>query len=88
MGCGRTAPGWTRGGFGGRLTADAAGPPTKAASISYFGLQSPNAICLLFVSNECPIGIGKKMDTHYPRFGEQYRLPFEYEPANDGGKGL
>lgn len=29
-----------------------------------------------------------KMDTHYPRFGEQYRLPFEYEPERDDGKGL
>jgi hypothetical protein len=23
----------------------------------------------------------EKMDTRYPRFGEQYRLPFEYEPS-------
>lgn len=29
-----------------------------------------------------------KMDTHYPRFGEQYRLPFPYEPDQDDGKGL
>jgi hypothetical protein len=29
-----------------------------------------------------------KMDTHYPRFGEQYRLPFEYEPEHDDGRGL
>jgi hypothetical protein len=26
-----------------------------------------------------------KMDTHYPRFGEQYRLPFDYEPDEDDG---
>jgi hypothetical protein len=30
----------------------------------------------------------KKIDTRYPRFGEQYRLPFEYEPANDDGIGI
>jgi hypothetical protein len=29
-----------------------------------------------------------KMDTHYPRFGEQYRLPFEYEREQDDGRGL
>lgn len=29
-----------------------------------------------------------KMDTHYPRFGEQYRLPFEYEPEHHDGRGL
>jgi hypothetical protein len=28
------------------------------------------------------------MDQHYPRFGEQYRLPFPYEPDRDDGKGL
>ena len=27
-------------------------------------------------------------DQHYPRFGEQYRLPFPYEPDQDDGKGL
>jgi hypothetical protein len=30
----------------------------------------------------------EKMDTHYPRFGEQYRLPFDYEPDRDDGYGL
>jgi hypothetical protein len=29
-----------------------------------------------------------RMDQHYPRFGEQYRLPFPYEPDQDDGKGL
>jgi len=29
-----------------------------------------------------------KMDTHYPRYGEQYRLPFNYEKGQDDGKGL
>jgi hypothetical protein len=29
-----------------------------------------------------------KMDTHYPRFGEQYLLPLDYEPDKDDGKGL
>ena len=29
-----------------------------------------------------------KMDTHYPRFGEQYRLPFDYEPNKDDGTGI
>lgn len=29
-----------------------------------------------------------KLDQHYPRFGEQYRLPFPYEPDQDDGKGL
>jgi len=29
-----------------------------------------------------------KMDTHYPRHGEQYLLPFNYEPEQDDGKGL
>jgi hypothetical protein len=29
-----------------------------------------------------------KMDTHYPRFGEQYRFAFDYEPDNDDGQGL
>jgi hypothetical protein len=29
-----------------------------------------------------------KLDQHYPRFGEQYRLPFPYEPDKDDGKGL
>jgi len=29
-----------------------------------------------------------KMDAHYPRFGEQYRLPFPYEPDQDDGRGL
>jgi hypothetical protein len=29
-----------------------------------------------------------KLDTHYPRYGEQYRLPFSYEPDQDDGKGL
>jgi hypothetical protein len=28
------------------------------------------------------------MDQHYPRFGEQYRLPFPYEPDQDDGKGM
>jgi len=25
------------------------------------------------------------MDQYYPRFGEQYRLPFHYEPDQDDG---
>jgi hypothetical protein len=29
-----------------------------------------------------------KLDVHYPHFGEQYRLPFPYEPQQDDGKGL
>lgn len=29
-----------------------------------------------------------KMDTFYPRYGEQYRLPFDYDPERDDGKGL
>jgi hypothetical protein len=29
-----------------------------------------------------------KLDQHYPRFGEQYRLPFPYEQDLDDGKGL
>jgi hypothetical protein len=29
-----------------------------------------------------------KMDQFHPRFGEQYRLPFDYEPDQDDGKGL
>jgi hypothetical protein len=29
-----------------------------------------------------------KLDQHYPRFGEQYRLPFPYEPDQVDGKGL
>ena len=29
-----------------------------------------------------------KMDQHYPRYGEQYRLPFPYEPDQDDGKGI
>lgn len=29
-----------------------------------------------------------KLDQHYPRFGEQYRLPFPYEPDQDDGKGM
>jgi hypothetical protein len=28
------------------------------------------------------------MDQHYPRFGEQYRLPFPYEPDQDDGTGF
>jgi hypothetical protein len=28
------------------------------------------------------------MDTHYPRFGEQYRFDFDYERNKDDGKGL
>lgn len=30
----------------------------------------------------------QKLDDHYPRYGEQYRLPFDYEPDRDDGKGL
>jgi len=30
----------------------------------------------------------KQASTHYPRFGEQYRLPFPYEPDQDDGKGM
>jgi hypothetical protein len=29
-----------------------------------------------------------KLDRFRPRFGEQYRLPFEYEPDKDDGTGL
>jgi hypothetical protein len=29
-----------------------------------------------------------KMDTHYPRFGEQYSLDFDYERDKDNGLGL
>jgi hypothetical protein len=29
-----------------------------------------------------------KMDTHYPRFGDQYRFDFDYERDKDDGKGL
>jgi hypothetical protein len=29
-----------------------------------------------------------KLDTHYPRQGEQYLLPFNCEPEQDDGKGL
>jgi hypothetical protein len=29
-----------------------------------------------------------KMDTHYPRFGEQYRFDFDFERDQDDGKGL
>ena len=29
-----------------------------------------------------------KPDTHRPRYGEQYRLPFDYEPDKDDGLGL
>jgi hypothetical protein len=29
-----------------------------------------------------------KMDTHFPRFGEQYRLLLLYEPGEDDGKEL
>jgi hypothetical protein len=29
-----------------------------------------------------------KLDQHYPRFGEQYRLPFPYDPEKDDGKGI
>lgn len=29
-----------------------------------------------------------KLDAHYPHYGEQYRLPFDYEPERDDGKGL
>jgi hypothetical protein len=32
--------------------------------------------------------VRSKMDQHYPRFGEQYRLPFPYEPDQDDGKGM
>jgi hypothetical protein len=30
----------------------------------------------------------EKLDRFRPRFGEQYVLPFDYEPENDDGKGL
>lgn len=30
----------------------------------------------------------RKLDQHRPRFGEQYQLPFDYEPEKDSGKGL
>jgi P63C domain len=29
-----------------------------------------------------------KLDTYRPRFGEQYRLPLNYEPDQDDGKGI
>jgi hypothetical protein len=29
-----------------------------------------------------------KLDQFRPRFGEQYRLPFDYYPDQDDGKGL
>jgi hypothetical protein len=29
-----------------------------------------------------------KLDQHYPRFGEQYRLPFPYDPESDDGKDI
>jgi hypothetical protein len=29
-----------------------------------------------------------KLDRFRPRFGEQYMLPFDYEPEKDDGKGL
>ena len=29
-----------------------------------------------------------KLDTFRPRFGEQYMLPFDYEPDKDDGTGL
>jgi len=35
------------------------------------------------------VKIGSRLtDQHYPRFGEQCRLPFPYEPDQDDGKGL
>jgi hypothetical protein len=30
----------------------------------------------------------RKLDQHRPRFGEQYQLPFDYEPEKDSGQGL
>jgi hypothetical protein len=30
----------------------------------------------------------EKMDQHYPRYGDQYKLPFECDPDKDDGKGL
>jgi hypothetical protein len=30
----------------------------------------------------------EKLDRFRPRFGEQYVLPFDYEPDKDDGKGL
>ena len=28
----------------------------------------------------------RKLDQHRPRFGEQYQLPFDYEPEKDSGQ--
>ena len=30
----------------------------------------------------------EKLNKYRPRFGEQYTLPFDYEPEKDDGKGL
>jgi hypothetical protein len=30
----------------------------------------------------------EKLNKYRPRFGEQYLLPFDYEPEKDDGKGL
>jgi len=45
------------------------------------------AVAFMKLSRDYPDFIDK-LEAHYPRFGEQYRLPFEYEPEQDDGKGL
>jgi hypothetical protein len=44
-------------------------------------------IAYMTMSKDYPDFI-EKLDRFRPRFGEQYVLPFDYEPENDDGKGL
>jgi hypothetical protein len=45
------------------------------------------AIAYMTISKDYPDFIDK-LDRFRPRYSEQYRLPFDYEPDADDGKGL
>jgi hypothetical protein len=63
------------------------GQRPQGGNRSFRKAVAQSAIAFMKISRD-NFGFIDKMDEHYPRFGEQYRLPFPYEPDQDDGRGM